>query len=178
MDILYFRVLLTLGSLGYLLWGFFIINVALDNVIWGIINVSVNIALCVPLIRQRMMIRFNINFERIYENFFKGYLSRFQFRIVKRAYTFTLRKKNQVGTEIIRSGNPFDSVILFTRIPYSAHVGLYHKGTKVTSIKEGTWYGVPELLENERLKEEEKIELSGVKSKRIIIPYMNTLRLD
>jgi hypothetical protein len=74
-----------------------------------------------------------------------------------------IKRRFQKKTKILTENNPFECLVLFTRIPDDAKVILKSKGKKISSVAEGQWVGVPEMLQVQQNFEKyakEKIKVS------------------
>lgn len=62
-------------------------------------------------------------------------------------------------TKLITQNNPFEGLILFTSIPKSAKVIIGRERNKISTVTEGQWIGVPEMLgvQNDFEKYEKKL---------------------
>jgi hypothetical protein len=67
--------------------------------------------------------------------------------------------------------NPFECLLLFTNIPRDAKIVISHKGKKLSSVFEGQWVGVPELLDIQKKidEAEDKTDIRLIKNWEITV---------
>lgn len=144
MDILYLRLFLITANLFIFLWGGLVLSTALDVVLYASLNLVLNVAFSIPLIIQRIPIKFDVEIEEIYTKWFSGYMSKGDF---KKLNETRIKRRSHPGTKIVTEGNPFESLYLFTRIPNDAKVIISCQNKKISSVREGSWVCVPEMLQ-------------------------------
>lgn len=176
MDILNLRILMIFANISFWLWGAFVLYTALDVLIYASINILVNIVLSIPLILQRIPIKFDLEMEDIYVRFFSNYLSRLEFQILIKKCGVHLKRRFQVNTKIITEKNPFESLILFTNIPTDAKVIMLTEKKKICTVTIGQWIGVPEMLEVQQRFDDYERKMAIIDKKRGIERQITELR--
>ena len=73
-----------------------------------------------------------------------------------------IKRRSYPGTKIVTEGNPFESLYLFTRIPSDAKVVIMSQKRKISTVREGNWVCVPEMLQAQ-----EKLIEYQIKKKKI-----------
>ena len=159
MDILYLRIMMVAANIFLFLWGGFVLSTALDVIIYSSVNILINIVFSIPLILARIPIKFDLEMEDIYIRFFSSYLNRQEFQILIKMWGVHIKRRFQVKTKLITQNNPFEGLILFTSIPKSAKVIIGRERNKISTVTEGQWIGVPEMLglQNDFEKYEKKL---------------------
>lgn len=133
-------------------WAVWVLNVSIDGFCYLFTGAMVNLILAIPLIIQRLPIKFTPEFEELYEKNF-NVLSRFEFKKIKEITNMRIKRRIVEGTQICMENNPFEAVYLFSKIPEGTDLHIMMKGTKLEKVREGQWFGVVEFMEYERVLE-------------------------
>ena len=142
-DIMYLRIIMTATDIWFVLYGFFILNIGIDAVIWNLILAIINLILLIPIIKQRLPIKFTKHELEFYQTV-ERFLTPFQFNLL--IENGEIRTYKEAETQIWLEGNSWGEIILFFRISKHKTVVLYKEGHKMGSVSEGTWIGHAEYL--------------------------------
>lgn len=89
------------SNLCLMYWAIFILNVSLDGACYLGTSTLINIIFAIPLIKERMPIHFTEEWEEIYQNIFQDVLSKHDFKYVKDLCGMRIKKRLQVGTQVV-----------------------------------------------------------------------------
>lgn len=142
-DIMYLRIMMMVTDVCFIVYGVFIIYIAIDSVIWNVLLATINIVLLIPIIKQRLPIKFTKHEMEFYQTV-ERFLSPFQFNLL--IENGEERTFKAAGTQICLEGNSCGEIILFFRIPKHKRVVLFKEGHKMGTVNEGTWIGHAEYL--------------------------------
>ena len=120
-----------LSNLCLCYWAVFVLNVAIDGTSYLVVGAIIHAILCVPLIRQRMPIKFTEEMDWVYNEYFEPYLTRFEFRKVLQLTQLRIKRRVIAGTKIIVEKNPFEAIFLITKLPKTSEMAITMQGTKV-----------------------------------------------
>ena len=142
-DIMYLRIIMMATDLLFVWYGFFILNIGVDAVIWNLILAAINLVLLIPIIKQRLPIKFAKHELELYQTV-ERFLTPYQFNLL--IENGEMRTYKEAGTQIWLEGNSCGEIILFFRIPKHKSVVLYKESHRMASVNEGTWIGHAEYL--------------------------------
>lgn len=146
------RLTLLIAGVFYCSWAYFILYVSGDTFLWNLGHIVINAFLVVPLIKDAWPITLKGEEKEMFERFFKGKLTKKQFRFL---ISKAKRKEIEVNTQLIQQGNIFDELLFMYDIPKSKKVCIYYNKVKTIESKEGDYVGMLEatfFLRKERSK--------------------------
>lgn len=143
LDMMWLRLIRICADIGFVLFGIFSLYIGLDAIIWNAFFAVVDVIYVIPLIKQRLPIKFTKQEELFYDTVQK-FLTPFQFHMLME--NGEQREYKMIGSQICQEGNPCDEVIMFFRIPNDKSVGIYKEGKRIMTAKEGSWIGHVEFI--------------------------------
>ena len=134
---------LTLLSAGvfYCTWAIYVLNISGDTFLWNLMHILINGVLVIPLIINAWPTILKGEEKEIYEQYFKGKLTKKQFKFL---ISKARRKEVEVNTQLVQQGNLFDELLFMYSIPQSKKVCIYYNNVKTIESNEGDYVGMLE----------------------------------
>ena len=142
MTLLYLRAILILASCFFIAWGYIVLNIAADLIIWNSLFIIINIIYAIPLIKEQKPIKLPKDHRKIYYDYFSRKMSKAHFK-----YFWSFAKKktiDRIDTQLIKEGNPFEELLFIHEIPEDKSVILRKGPRKLLNMIEGSWVGMIE----------------------------------
>ncbi len=123
---------------------FFVMNLpvfTIDNFIFQIVFVSINIYESIPLFRNLIPPDFNPEQKELYKKYFKRYLKPVEFMYLLSKHR---RRVYKVSSSVVNRGNGFSSLFFVAKVPKDIVCNIYLKKgkTKIIDIHEYSWIGI------------------------------------
>lgn len=122
---------------------FFVIDlpvISIDNFLFQIIFVCINIYESIPLFKELIPPDFNPEQKELYKKYFKRYLKPVEFKYLLSKHR---RKVYKVSSSVVNRGNGFTSLFFVSKIPKDAVCNIYLKKGKtiIIDIHQYSWIG-------------------------------------
>lgn len=138
-NFLYLRLVLFCASIWFILWGWLILDIALDLIIWNAVFALINIILAIPLFLSWLPVRLNKEESAIYEQHFKSFFTKKHFKIL---FKYATLETIYAPTELAVTGNQINKFIFIHFVSQNSEASLFAKGKKIASLGNGSWVGV------------------------------------
>ena len=79
-GLLWLRAVLILASVAFIVWGYLVLDAALDTILWNALLLVINVVLSVPLILAYVPVRMSKYQKEIYGKYFSSFFTKKQFK--------------------------------------------------------------------------------------------------
>jgi len=138
-NFFYLRLVLICSSIFFVIWGWEILAVALDLVIWNLVFIVINLILAIPLFLRWLPVRLTTREQLIYEQNFKMFFTKSHFKILMR---YAQIQTYYSPIELATKGNPIESYIFVHFVSKEAEVIIKKENHILGSMNNGSWVGI------------------------------------
>ena len=126
----------------------FVLNLkvlTIDNFLFQILFVFINIYNSIPLIKELIPPEFNPEQKELYKKYFKGFFKKVEFKYLLSKHR---RRVIKVSSSFVQRGNGFTSVFFFAKFPLDEMINVFLKKgkIKIIDLQEHNWLGIIEYI--------------------------------
>jgi len=164
-DILYIRIVITLGSSFFVIWSFLAegLGVQLDTTIFNSIFVIINVYQIIRLIKKMLPPKLSQLESTVYQRDFAQVLSNNEFKMLVNQGSLEYLSQNE--SQICKVGQSFKEIIYVAQLNEGFELLLCDRNDNIISrLSEGSWIGIGEYAVREDYMNNPKIKneiLSG-----------------
>ena len=152
-GLLWLRLVLILASVAFIVWGIWILNIALDTVLWNLILLIINAVLAIPLFLKMLPVPLG-KYKAIYKDHFASFFDKGQF---KKFMKYSEHKVYKETFEIEKQGLDLKKYYFFYDIPSNAEVTVFKQPMRIITEKNKKGKEVYKRMEIDKSKKKEKI---------------------